>query len=165
MRPPKHVVDDTVLCEDIPLGESLDLAFAKDIHGFIALDGPLRSAEDIKSSTRIARRFTNRQSCFQHIIYVLAWPHDTAFEQSAFPLKRLEGRWISWVTVDSIDGDQARGCRMARCRNFAKEAFCGLSSAGGAKQRTISAVQCRHTPSDPCASAERGVAWVRPAWA
>jgi hypothetical protein len=34
------VVDDTILCEDIPLGNPLDLAFAEHVHGFITLDGP-----------------------------------------------------------------------------------------------------------------------------
>jgi hypothetical protein len=51
-RQPEQLVDDTVLGEGIPLGESLDLAFAEHIHGFIALDGSLRGVECPKLQPR-----------------------------------------------------------------------------------------------------------------
>ena len=42
---PEQLVDDAVLGEDIPLGDPPELAFAEPVHGFIALDGPLRRVE------------------------------------------------------------------------------------------------------------------------
>jgi hypothetical protein len=42
---PEQLVDHTILCEDISPGEPMMLAFAEPVHGFIALDGPLRGVE------------------------------------------------------------------------------------------------------------------------
>jgi hypothetical protein len=44
-RQPEHLVDRTVLCEEVPSDYSLELAFAEHVHGFIALDGPLQSGD------------------------------------------------------------------------------------------------------------------------
>jgi hypothetical protein len=38
---PERLVEDPVLCKDIPLGNLLDLAFVELMHGFVPLDGPL----------------------------------------------------------------------------------------------------------------------------
>jgi hypothetical protein len=54
---PEYVVDDTVLSEDIPLSDPLDLAFAEHVHRFIALDGPLRRVECPKPQPRIHETF------------------------------------------------------------------------------------------------------------
>jgi hypothetical protein len=45
---PEQLVDHAVLCEDIALHKVLDLAFAQHVHGFIALDGPLRRLKGSK---------------------------------------------------------------------------------------------------------------------
>jgi hypothetical protein len=44
----EQLVDDTILCEDISLGEPMMLAFAEPVHRFIALDGPLGCVERSK---------------------------------------------------------------------------------------------------------------------
>jgi hypothetical protein len=41
----EQVGNDSVLCEDITLWNTLELAFPDHMHGLIALDGPLRSKE------------------------------------------------------------------------------------------------------------------------
>jgi hypothetical protein len=46
---PKQLVDDVVLCEDIPFGHPFKLAFAEHVHGFIVLDRPLRHVECFES--------------------------------------------------------------------------------------------------------------------
>jgi hypothetical protein len=50
---PAHLHDDTVLCEDIPLGHPLKLALTAPVHGFIALDGPLRRGKRRKPHPRL----------------------------------------------------------------------------------------------------------------
>ena len=45
---PEHLVDHTVLGEDIPLRHALDLAFTQHMGGFIALNGSLRRLEGSK---------------------------------------------------------------------------------------------------------------------
>ncbi len=46
-----------MLCEDIPLGNPLDLAFAEHVHGFITLDGPLRRGKCSTPQPRIHAAF------------------------------------------------------------------------------------------------------------
>jgi hypothetical protein len=48
-RSPERLVDDAVLCEDIPFGHPSKLAFVEHVHGFIALDRPLRHVECFES--------------------------------------------------------------------------------------------------------------------
>ena len=65
---PEQLVDDTALGEDVPPGESLDLAFAEHMHGFIALNVPLRGVEGAKSPTRIHPMFHKPMILLHHII-------------------------------------------------------------------------------------------------
>jgi hypothetical protein len=51
------MVDHTVLGEDFPRSDPLTLAFAEPVHGFIALDGPLRGVECSKPQPRIHTAF------------------------------------------------------------------------------------------------------------
>jgi hypothetical protein len=50
---PEQLVNDAVLGEGISLSNPRKLAFVEPMHGFIALDGPLRGVERPKSQTRI----------------------------------------------------------------------------------------------------------------
>jgi hypothetical protein len=68
---PEQLVDDTVLGEDVPPGDPLELAFAEHKHGFIALDDPLHGVKGAKSSTRIHPMFHKPMILLHHIIYVL----------------------------------------------------------------------------------------------
>jgi NAD(P)-dependent dehydrogenase (short-subunit alcohol dehydrogenase family) len=61
---PKRRVDDAVLCEDIPLGGPFQLAFAERVHGFIALNGPLRRGEGPKPQPRIHTAFDKPEILF-----------------------------------------------------------------------------------------------------
>src|SRR2546425_371796 len=54
---PKQLMDDPILGEDIPFGQSYTLAFVKHMHRFIALDGLLASMERGKPSPWINAAF------------------------------------------------------------------------------------------------------------
>jgi hypothetical protein len=54
---PEHLLDDTILCEDIPLGEPIELAFVEHMHRFIALDSALCRGERSKPQPRIHTAF------------------------------------------------------------------------------------------------------------
>jgi hypothetical protein len=64
----EQLVDDPVLSEEIPLGESLKLAFAEHMDGLIALDGPLGREERHTPSPRIDAAFDKSMNMFHQII-------------------------------------------------------------------------------------------------
>jgi len=103
------VVDDTILSEDIPLSDPLHLAFAEPMHGFIALDGPLRRVECPKPQPRIHETFHKPMILFDHIIQILALSEPTGLWEGAVLLEGVEGRWVRGVLVD---GDHTGGARM-----------------------------------------------------
>ena len=53
MRPPKQLVDDPVLGEEICLGDPFKLAFVEHVHGFVTLNLPLCRGECSKCQPRI----------------------------------------------------------------------------------------------------------------
>ena len=65
---PEHLVDHAVLCEDILLGHPLNLAFTEHVHGFIALDGPLRRGKRPTPQPRINAAFLQSMIRFYEII-------------------------------------------------------------------------------------------------
>jgi hypothetical protein len=99
---PEQLVDDAVLGEDIPLDHSLDLAFGQHVHGFIALDRPLRPGKRPKPSPRIDAVFDQAIIMFHDIIQVLSLSELTGFRERLLLLQALESGWIGSVLVDGI---------------------------------------------------------------
>src|SRR6267142_3789591 len=87
---PEHLVNDTVLCEYIPLGKSLNLAFAEHVHGFITLDGPLRRGKCSKPQPRIHAAFHKPMILFDDIIQIFALPEETGLGEYPLLLKGLK---------------------------------------------------------------------------
>jgi len=63
---PEHLVDDIVLCEDIPLVEPIELASAKHVHSVVALDGPLRRIECSNPEAMVQTAFHKPMILFHH---------------------------------------------------------------------------------------------------
>jgi hypothetical protein len=123
-------INDPVLCDNIPLGGSLELAFAKHVYGFIALDCPLRRGEGSKAQPRIHTAFDKPVILFYHVIKVLALSELTDFWKYSIVLKDVEGRWVGGVLVHS---DDARKHRMACVQYLPEELFSSVSITAGAQ--------------------------------
>jgi hypothetical protein len=60
-------VDAPVLSEHVPLGEATELVFAKPVHGFRALNGPLRRGKRSKSQARMHAAVHQSMTLFDDI--------------------------------------------------------------------------------------------------
>ena len=78
---PEQRVDDLVLREDIPLGKSLELAFAEPRHRLIALDRPLGREERPTPSARGDAACDKAIIPFHHVMEVFALPQQTRRRQ------------------------------------------------------------------------------------
>lgn len=121
---PEQLVDDTVLCEDILLGDPLDLAFAEHVYGFIALDRPLRRGKRSKPQPMVDAAFDKPMILFHDIIQILILSESAGFWDGPLLLKNLE-RW--GVRRIVFDGDDTREGHMARAQDFTEKPRCGLA--------------------------------------
>jgi hypothetical protein len=69
------VVDHTVLGEDISLDNSLDLAFAEHMHGFIALNRLLHRLKYSKLQARVDTAFHQPMILFDDILQILTFTY------------------------------------------------------------------------------------------
>ena len=72
-----------------------ELTFAEHVHGFIALDGPLRRGEGPKPQPGLTRRLTNRRSflvCYSNICIAWAGKFPGAFYRVERPQRPEGGR-------------------------------------------------------------------------
>jgi hypothetical protein len=106
----EYLVDDPVLCEDIPLGKPIELAFAEHGHGFIAVDSPLRCVECPKPQPRVHPVLHTPMILFHHIIIqILALSEPTDLWECSLLPKDLESGWRRGVL---IHGDHTGGTRL-----------------------------------------------------
>jgi hypothetical protein len=96
---PEQLVDDPILGEDILLGNSFELTFVEHVHGFIALNRPLRCGKRPTPQPWIHAAFHKPMILFHHIVQVFALPEQTPFWEGAVQLEGLECRWVRRVLV------------------------------------------------------------------
>jgi hypothetical protein len=108
-RHPEQRVDDSVLCEDILLGDSLNLTFAEHVHGFIVLDGPQRCGKRPKPLPKVYMAFHKSMILFGDIIQMLALSEQAHLRDGAVVLEAVEGQWVRGVLVDG-DGRVPQSC-------------------------------------------------------
>jgi hypothetical protein len=85
-----QLVDDPVLGEDISLGEPIMLAFAGHVHGFVALDRPLRGVECPKPQPRVHLAFHQSMILLRHMIHILAWSEKAGLREGSIWLEGVE---------------------------------------------------------------------------
>jgi hypothetical protein len=127
---PEQPINDPVLCENISLGGSRELAFAKHVYGFIALDGPLRRGEGPKPQPRIHTAFDKPVILFYRVIQVLALSELTDLWKYSVVLKDVEGRWVGGMLVH---GDDAGKRRVACVQYLPEKLFRSVSITAGAQ--------------------------------
>jgi len=86
----EQLVDDTVLCEDITLGEPIMLAFAEHVYGFVALDRPLRGVECPTPQPRVHLAFHQSIILLRHMIQILAWSEKAGLREGSVVLEGIE---------------------------------------------------------------------------
>ena len=74
--------------EDIPFGDRIKLAFAEYVHGFIALDGPLRRGKCRKPQPWIHAAFHKPMILFHHIIQIFALSEPTGLWEGGYRARR-----------------------------------------------------------------------------
>ena len=67
-RDPEHLSNDTVLSEDIPLRNALDLALPYHTHCLITLQRPLGGTERAKPQPGIHAAFHKTMILFHHVV-------------------------------------------------------------------------------------------------
>ena len=68
------------------------LAFAEHVHGFVALDRPLRGVECPTPQPRVHLAFHQSMILLRHMIHILAWSEKAGLREGSVVLESVEAR-------------------------------------------------------------------------
>ena len=66
------------------------LAFAEHVHGFVALDRPLRGVECPNPQPRVHLAFHQSMILLRHMIHILAWSEKAGLREGSVVLEGVE---------------------------------------------------------------------------
>ena len=113
-----------------PLGDPFKLAFAEPMHGFIALDCPLRCGKRPPPQAGIHPALDETMILFHHVVHIFARPQHTGHREHARLLQSLERGGIRGMLVH---GDDTGGERLGSLKHLAEEALRRVGIARGAQ--------------------------------